>query len=55
MLVVDDMLIKSGELVPVTLTWFIESPALRPTVAYAGPVNPLVIILVYIQLKFICT
>ena len=41
MLLVDDMLIKSGELVPVTLTKLIESPALRPTVACKGPVNPL--------------
>jgi hypothetical protein len=40
MLLVDAMLIKLGELVPVTVTKFTESPALRPTVAYAGPVSP---------------
>ena len=41
MLLVEAILIKSGELVPITVTKFVESPALRPTVAYAGPVSPL--------------
>ena len=41
MLLVEAILIKSGELVPVMVTKFVKSPALRPTVANAGPVNPL--------------
>ena len=41
MLLVEAILIKSGELVPATVTKFVKSPALRPTVANPGPVNPL--------------